>query len=204
MFKKIIAENNIPNRIIKVPIRSLARIYNAYDLHSINTRSLSDDFIDAVIIQSKQIKPINNKDIFELQLIAPKNLRIDPFFTAKNKNITRNRIKEYFAEQYEQVSTKQNKKIIKTATLGGIGVVSFMIVVLTGVFSKINKTQDLHPLLALELIYQLMTFSWWLALWETYNLLGSKSEKNNILLFKKLAEANIHFKYKNIDNVLLE
>jgi len=170
--------------VIKLLMYSIDDIYDDFDLRSMDTRSISEDFISEV---ENLAKNSYGENPIIIRLISPR----DPAGTSLTpaiQHITRERIKDYFRGRYIKLKMMRRKEI----KLGWAYILSGLLCF--GIF-KYASLHEIKNLIA-NVVFDLISFVSWFATWNGVDTLKDMLPKSELKIYKRLAEAGIYFNNK--------
>ena len=170
--------------VIKLLIYSVDDIFNDFDLRNINTRSISEDFISEVVNLAKNY---HGETPISIKLVTSRDL-VGSQLTPEMQSIARERIKSYFCNKYIELSWNRRKQRLQGWGYLITGLMCFLIFK----YASLYETKNLF----MNSLFDLISFISWFSTWNGIITLKDKLPKNDILFYKRLAEAGIYFNLK--------
>jgi hypothetical protein len=181
MFK---ISKNLNNKVeIVIYIDTIDDIYSDFDLRKIESRLLSNDFINEVRMQGVQA-PDRSK--IELKILSPKIIKTSEL-TPTVERITKRRIRYYFDDEFRKLRRERIKKLLRALIYILSGLTCFFIVK----FLFHAETS----IMAEKIMFELITFFSWFATWKGIETFGDLPHARDIKLNMRLAHASIQFRY---------
>jgi len=167
---------------IVIYIDTIDDIFSDFDPRTIDVRIISADFINEMVLQGRQSK---KKSKIDVKILAPRAIK-DRELTPRVEKTIRQRIRQFFDDEYRRLRSARRKNIIKALIFLISGLTCFFIVKLAGDPAEKN--------LAVKLSLELITFFSWFATWNGIDSFTDLPKIRDVRLQRSLADAHVHFR----------